>query len=138
MIRTLAKEMERLSVQVILRADVKQILTEDLETPDDGARESKSAGPARKICGLVFDTQTERGKKFWCDALILATGGVSYPSTGSDGSGFELLKPLGHTCTRLRPSLIGMRTKESYIPGLQGLAPEKYFFYGKVGEKGFI
>ena len=41
MIRTLAKEMERLSVQVILRADVKQILTEDLETPDDGARESK-------------------------------------------------------------------------------------------------
>ena len=134
-IRTLAKEMERLSVQVILRADVKQILTEDLETPDDGARESKSAGPARKICGLVFDTQTERGKKFWCDALILATGGVSYPSTGSDGSGFELLKPLGHTCTRLRPSLIGMRTKESYIPGLQGLALKNISFTVKSGKK---
>ena len=134
-IRTLAKEMERLRVQVILRADVKQILTEDLETPDDGARESKSAGPARKICGLVFDTQTERGKKFWCDALILATGGVSYPSTGSDGSGFELLKPLGHTCTRLRPSLIGMRTKESYIPGLQGLALKNISFTVKSGKK---
>lgn len=134
-IRTLAKEMERLGVQVILRADVKQILTEDLETPDDGARELKSAEPARKICGLVYDTQTERGKKFWCDALVLATGGVSYPSTGSDGSGFELLKPLGHTCSRLRPSLIGMRTKESYITELQGLALKNISFTVKSGKK---
>lgn len=42
------------------------------------------------------------------DALILATGGMSYPSTGSDGSGYALARSFGHTVTRLCPSLVGL------------------------------
>ena len=59
-------------------------------------------------------------------------GGVSYPTTGSDGSGFELCKKLGHTVTELRPSLIGMTTAEEYIPQLQGdVYKRQKFSYGK-------
>ena len=72
------------------------------------------------------------------DAVVAACGGVSYPTTGSDGSGFELCKKLGHTVTELRPSLIGMTTAEEYIPQLQGLSLKKCNFLCKVRKKDIV
>ncbi|MCD8300916.1 MAG: NAD(P)/FAD-dependent oxidoreductase [Clostridiales bacterium] len=72
---------------------------------------------------------------FNCDAVIIATGGRSYPSTGSDGSGYDLVKKLGHTVTELRPSLVGFNTAESYIPEMQGLSLKNINFTVKDGRR---
>ncbi len=56
------------------------------------------------------------------DAVILATGGVSYPKTGSDGSGYALAKSLGHTVTPLQASLVPLVTEGNECRDMQGLS----------------
>ncbi len=56
------------------------------------------------------------------DAVILATGGKSYPLTGSDGSGFGLAAKLGHSITELTPSLIPIESKSKLCPEMMGLS----------------
>lgn len=56
------------------------------------------------------------------DAIILATGGLSYPATGSTGDGYKLAKQVGHTVTPLRPSLVPLEVREPWIRDLQGLS----------------
>lgn len=56
------------------------------------------------------------------DRVILATGGMSYPLTGSDGSGYRLAEGLGHTVTELRPSLIPLTSPSPLCPEMQGLS----------------
>ena len=56
------------------------------------------------------------------DAVIIATGGKSYPRTGSDGSGYKLAMKLGHTVTPLTPSLIPIESSSSYCAEMQGLS----------------
>ena len=135
-IRVLARTMEQAGVRVILNADVKEILVED-ETEEISANEQKRGRSAagKHVSGLVYDTGAEKGRRFLCETVIMATGGISYPATGSDGSGFGMLAELGHRITELRPSLIGMRTKEAYIPELQGLALKNISFCVKAGKK---
>ena len=81
------------------------------------------------------------------DRVIIATGGCSYPATGSTGDGYLWAKELGHTVTELYPSLVPLLVKETHISDLAGLSlreagltvtmpetlPEKMLFYG-VGE----
>jgi len=55
------------------------------------------------------------------DSVILATGGVSYPLTGSTGDGFKMAKELGHTINPLKPSLVPLVCKQSFCQELQGL-----------------
>lgn len=55
-------------------------------------------------------------------AVVLATGGLSYPRTGSTGEGYGFAKKIGHTITPLRPSLVPLEIKESWVPELSGLA----------------
>ena len=62
-------------------------------------------------------------KIFEADKVILATGGKSYPLTGSTGDGYELAKKLGHTVTKIRPSLVPLEAFEQNIcKDLQGLS----------------
>jgi len=56
------------------------------------------------------------------DAVILATGGCSYTSTGSDGDGYRFAKALGHTLMKPRPSLVPFEVQEPWIKELQGLS----------------
>lgn len=56
------------------------------------------------------------------DAVILATGGASYPGTGSSGDGYEMARNLGHNIVELKPSLIPLETDEEWICDLQGLS----------------
>jgi predicted Rossmann fold flavoprotein len=53
--------------------------------------------------------------------VILATGGKSYPATGSNGEGYELAKAIGHTIEKTRPSLVPLETEGSLAKKLQGL-----------------
>ena len=65
---------------------------------------------------------TEDGKKHYGNALIVATGGKSYPSTGSTGDGYEFAKKMGHTITKLTPALVPFNAREEYVKRLQGLS----------------
>lgn len=56
------------------------------------------------------------------DKVILATGGKSYPLTGSTGDGYEMAKKLGHTITEIRPSLVALKAKQDICQRLQGLS----------------
>ncbi len=75
----------------------------------------------KKISGIIYEKHHKRIQKP-CDAVILACGGVSYPSTGSDGSGYILAEQMGHHLTELRPALVPMETKEDYLTEMQGLS----------------
>ena len=70
------------------------------------------------VKGIVLDNGETRN----FDAVILATGGKSYPSTGSDGNFFQILKKWGHQVTALAPGLVPINTKEDWPRELQGLA----------------
>ncbi len=61
-------------------------------------------------------------KEYIFDSVIIATGGKSYPLTGSDGSGYKLAMRLGHTVTELVPSLIPIESGDELCPRLQGLS----------------
>lgn len=65
---------------------------------------------------------TENREEFFFDKIIIATGGKSYPVTGSTGDGYALAESLGHTVTELRPSLVPIMTKESLCSRLCGLS----------------
>ncbi len=54
--------------------------------------------------------------------VILATGGSSYPGTGSTGEGYSIARKLGHTITAIKPSLVPLVTSDEWVPQLQGLA----------------
>ena len=62
------------------------------------------------------------GKEYTFDKVILATGGKSYPLTGSDGSGYSLAKRLGHTVTPIFPSLVPLESRSPYCQDMQGLS----------------
>lgn len=71
--------------------------------------------------GAVCSVKLASGKVIPADAVILATGGKSYPLTGSDGGGYTIAQALGHTVTPLRPSLIRLEVKEGFCTRLAGL-----------------
>lgn len=71
-----------------------------------------------KACGVLL----ENGEKIMCDSVIIATGGLSYPSTGSTGDGYRFAKDSGHTINKCEPSLVPMNIKEEWVKELQGLS----------------
>ena len=80
-----------------------------------------------KVKGLIVKNGKAAGvdlgdKKLSCDAVIVATGGLSYSSTGSDGDGYRFAKKCGHTVTPLNPSLVPLKAKEKWCARLMGLS----------------
>ncbi len=72
--------------------------------------------------GKVKGVETESGKLYQADAVIVATGGLSYPKTGSSGDGYKFAKDLGHTVTELRPSLSALVCREGLCSECMGLS----------------
>ena len=70
------------------------------------------------VCGVLL----QDGSVLAADRVILATGGRSYPRTGSDGDGYRMARALGHTVTELRPSLVPLLTQETSPAQMEGLA----------------
>jgi len=62
------------------------------------------------------------GDTVFADSVILATGGLSYPRTGSDGDGFRMAKELGHSVTELKPSLVPIVSRSKICARMQGLS----------------
>ncbi len=72
--------------------------------------------------GRISAVRTAGGGRIPCDAVILCTGGMSYPSTGSTGDGYRFAAEAGHTLTSPAPVLVGLETAEDWPRGLQGLS----------------
>lgn len=100
-IRALEREMKKVGVKVCLNTEVKSVEDEK--------------GKFNKV--VLKDTTTQTA-----DACIVATGGLSYRSTGSTGDGFRFAENVGHKVTQCFPSLVPMETKEPWICELQGLS----------------
>ncbi len=99
--RCLENEMRRLGVQIRLRTQVQRLLMED---------------------GHVSGVELAGGEVIPASRVIVATGGLSYPSTGSTGDGYDLARQAGHTVTETSPSLVPLNTLEEDIPLMQGLS----------------
>ena len=100
-IAAFSRELKSLGVSVSLHTEVKELLCEQ-----------------DKVCGVLLTN----GKKMKADAVIVATGGISYPSTGSTGDGYRFAREAGHKVTELLPSLVPMEVRQWYAKELQGLS----------------
>lgn len=72
--------------------------------------------------GEVKGVKTESGNVYEADAVIVATGGMSYPGTGSTGDGYTLAQQAGHTVTTLRPSLSALKCRDNICNECMGLS----------------
>ncbi len=98
----LERVLKKQDVRVRLHAKVQSLLWED-----------------GRILGVLLQKNQE---KILADAVIVATGGLSYPSTGSTGDGYLMAEQAGHTITECRPSLVPFEIKETWCKDLQGLS----------------
>lgn len=69
------------------------------------------------VAGVVLSNKTVIS----CDKCVVATGGKSYPSTGSTGDGYKICHKLGHSIVKLKPGLVPLKSKSKICPRLQGL-----------------
>ena len=99
-IAALKRALELESVDIRLNTRVSELLAED---------------------GCCVGVALDDGDKLYADAVILATGGVSYPTTGSTGDGHSMAKSVGHAVTVLLPALVAIDTVESWPGTLAGL-----------------
>lgn len=72
--------------------------------------------------GAVKGCITEDGKKYYADNVLIATGGASYPATGSTGDGYKLAEQAGHTIKAIKPSLVPLECHEGWCTEAMGLS----------------
>lgn len=84
---------------------------------------------------IVKGVITDEGKEIYADKVIITTGGKSYPTTGSDGSMFEILERHGHTINNFYPALIPLVIKDGFIKNLQGIAMREVVISANVKKK---
>ena len=84
-----------------------------------------------KIRGVLL----ENGKEISADAVIVTTGGISYPNTGSTGDGYLFARECGHKVTELFPALVPLTAKESYVTDMQGLSLKNIKISIRKGKK---
>ena len=88
-----------------------------------GIKQIHAKAKSIKIKGeKVAGVELEDGQVIEADSVVLATGGMSYPVTGSTGDGYRMAKDLGHTVTELKPSLVPLNCHEGFCSRLAGLS----------------
>lgn len=107
------RELKKRRVEVCLNTEVRSLLWRDI-APDS----EKAGAPLKKITGVIL---TE-GRLIEADRVIVCTGGLSYPSTGSTGDGHRFAEETGHTVTECSPSLVPFEARESWCEELMGLS----------------
>ena len=102
------RKLNSLKVQIKTNTKVKKILVEEVDR-------------GKRAIGVIL----ENGEKIKADKIILATGGKSYPATGSTGDGYEMVKELGHSIEKIKPSLVPLTASEEslkFCKQMQGLS----------------
>ncbi len=105
-IRALEQELKRLGVRVFLNTRVEKIITQN-GMFSEAEIVNERAGGKKRVKG---------------DACVIATGGLSYPSTGSTGDGYRFARECGHSIVPCAPSLVPMEVKEQWAGSLMGLS----------------
>ncbi len=100
-IAALNRQMIKHNVEIRLNTPIQKLLTKD-----------------EHIIGVI----TKNGTKEYADAVVLATGGLSYPVTGSTGDGYRMAGEIGHSLKETSPSLVPLVIKEEWCTSLQGLS----------------
>lgn len=113
-IHGLERLMKKYHVQIQLHSEVEKLLTGD---------------------GRVAGVQLKDNKIYTADSVIIATGGLSYPTTGSTGDGYRFAVETGHKVTECMPSLVPLTTREEYIPLMKGLSLRNVELTIKRGKK---
>ena len=111
-IGALKRELNRLSVEILYNTKAESIITEIVD----------SEGIEKTIVKGISIISNGKRSRLLCDKLILATGGNSYKSTGSDGDTWKIANELGISSKNAEPSLVPLTVKENYIVDLQGLS----------------
>ncbi len=119
-IAALQRILKKNNVEICLRTKVRELLTE--ETVPEGGKQ---------VCGVLL----ENGRKERADAVILATGGLSYPLTGSTGDGLKLAEDAGHKIKNCVPSLVPFNVSEEWCTRLQGLSLKNVNLIMRDGNK---
>lgn len=112
-IKALEKSMRWAGVDIKLNSEVQSIVVE-----------------SGSVVGVVVN-----GQKILFDAVVVATGGVSYPATGSTGDGYKFAESVGHTVVSAKPGLCAILTKDEDIKELQGLSLKNVKLIASVNDK---
>ena len=119
-IATLTKALKDVSVEVKLHTKVEKLLTEEYKDENNQTvvADKKTGTLKQVVTGVVL----ENGAELHANAIVLATGGISYPSTGATGDGYRFAEKLNHKIVEPTPSLVPFEVKESWVTEMQGLA----------------
>ena len=128
-IAALAKRMRQSKVKVFLNTEVKELLyrpwkeAAGTQVNAENAKKQKKGRNrntecVQRVCGL----RLANGQEIEADTVIVATGGISYRTTGSTGDGYRFAAEAGHRVTELSASLVPMETEEPWAPQMQGLS----------------
>ncbi|MBR4085610.1 MAG: NAD(P)/FAD-dependent oxidoreductase [Lachnospiraceae bacterium] len=110
-IAAFAKELKKRNVKIELNTEVKELLVQEENLPAEGAVQPH-------VTGVLL----ENGKKIMADKVILATGGISYASTGSTGDGYRFASETGHKLVECKPSLVPFNVKDSWCKDAMGVS----------------
>ncbi len=119
-IATLTKALKDVGVEVKLYTKVVKLITEEYldENGEPVIAEKKTGLLKQVVKGVVLEDNTT----LIADAVVLATGGISYPSTGATGDGYRFAENLNHKIVEPTPSLVPFEIQESWVTEMQGLA----------------
>ena len=126
-IRGLERELKKAGAHIHLRTEVKTVKVSPYEEPDVDEKKAHHS--------QVTGVELADGSFMEGEHVLVATGGLSYQSTGSTGDGYRFAEETGHKVTELSPSLVPLKTKEDYIPRLQGLSLKNTELTIKSGKK---
>jgi len=115
------RELKKRNVEILLNTEVKQLLFEELsEDCIDGKENIKEK--KKKQTSRVVGVELAKEKALMADSVILCTGGISYPSTGSTGDGHRFAANCGHKIVECKPALVPLETAEKWCGDLMGLS----------------
>lgn len=112
--KALEKGLKKYNVQIKLNSEVSEILTKD---------------------NVAVGVKLKNGEEIYSDAVVVATGGISYPLTGSTGDGYKFASATGHRIVETVPGLVGVLTKDSDLHDLSGLSLKNVRLFAMQGKK---
>ena len=123
----LKRQLAKYRVKVLLHAEVQELITENIP---DAAPKSRD----RRVTGVRYSVKGGAVQELSADRVIVATGGLSYPTTGSTGDGYRFAEETGHTVLPQSPSLVPFLTEEDVSP-MAGLSLKNVAFTLKMDGK---
>lgn len=130
-IAALTRLLKQRGVDVRLRTRVREVLVERKAQESGERAASGQADERTEVKGVLL----EDGQRLRAEAVVLATGGLSYPTTGATGDGYQMAGRLGHTVKACSPALTPMETAEAWCASLQGLSLKNVALSMNCGNK---